>query len=111
MLTILPLLVKHTGWTLDIYFPSLLTSTKSDNLSCMTIVVHIQKVSMVVVALQHMCIVVTNQNDLYPLIQYLDCFMTLVPAGMRMWFSFVSNLISCCLSILIHVHKIYDTLN
>jgi hypothetical protein len=111
VLTILPLLVKHTGWTLDICFPSLLTSTKSDNLSCMTIVVHIQKVSMVVFALQLMCIVTTNQNALYPLIQYLDWFMTLVPAEMRVWFSFVSNLISCCLSILTHVHKIYDTLD
>ncbi len=111
MLTILPLLVKHTGWTLDICFLPLLKSTKSDNLSYMTIVVHIQKVSMVVVALQLMCIVMTNQNALYPLLQYLDWFMTLVPAGMRVWFSFVSNLISCCLSILIHVHKVYDTLN
>jgi hypothetical protein len=111
VLTILPLLVKHTGWTLDICFPSLLTSTKSDNLSHMKIVVHIQKVSMVVVALQLMCIVKTNKNALYPLIQYLDWFMTLVPAGMRVWFSFVSSLISCCLSILIHFHKIYDKLN
>ncbi len=53
-------------------------------------------------------IVTTKQNALNPLIQYLDWFMTLVPAGMRVWFSFVTNLISCCLSILIHVHKIYD---
>jgi hypothetical protein len=101
VLTILPLLVKHTGWTLDICFPLLLTSKKSDNLSCMTTVVHIQKVLMVVVALQLMCIVMTNPNALYPLIQYLDWFMILVPAGMRVWFSFVSNLISCCLSILL----------
>ncbi len=58
---------KALGWTLDICFPSLLTSKKSDKLSWMTIVVHLQKVSMVVVALQLMCIVTANQNALYPL--------------------------------------------
>ncbi len=109
MLSILPLVVKHTGS--GYLLPVIAYKTKSDNLSSMTIVVHIQKVLMVVIALQCMCIVMTNQNALYPLIQYLDWFMTLVPAGMRVWFSFVSNLISCCLSILIHVRKIYDTLN
>jgi hypothetical protein len=49
--------------------PTIAYKTKSDNLSSMTIVVHIQKVLMVVVALQRMCIVMTNQNALYPLIQ------------------------------------------
>jgi hypothetical protein len=38
-----------------------------------------------VVALQLMCIVTTNQNALYPLIKYLDWFMTLVPAGMHVF--------------------------
>ncbi len=94
MLTILPLLVKHTGWTLEICFPSLHASSKSDNLSCMSTVVRIQKVLMVGIALQLMCIVMTNQHALNPLRQYLDRFMKLVPAGMRAWFSFASNLIS-----------------
>ena len=42
MWSIHPLSVKHTGWTLHICFLSLLTSIKSENLSCMTIVVQIQ---------------------------------------------------------------------
>ncbi len=60
MLTILLLLVKHTGWKLHICFPSLLTNTKSHILFCMTIVVHIPKMLMVVVTLQLLCIVMTN---------------------------------------------------
>ncbi len=75
-LTILPLSVKHTRWTLHICSLSLLTSTKLDNLSYTTIVLHIQIVLMVVVALQHMCIVTTNPNAMYPRKQYLDWFMT-----------------------------------
>ena len=50
-LTILLLLAKHTGWTLDICFPSLLTNTISVKLSFMTIVVQIHTVLMGDIAL------------------------------------------------------------
>ncbi len=75
--------VNHTGWTWHICFLSLHTNIKLDNLSCMTIVVQIQVVLMVEVVLQIVCIVMTNPNVKYPLIQYLDWFMTLVLAEMR----------------------------
>jgi hypothetical protein len=65
-LTILPLSVKHTGWTLHICSLSLLTSTKLDNLSYTTIVLYIQIVLMVVIVLQHMCIATTKPNAMYP---------------------------------------------
>ncbi len=54
-----------------------------------------------------MCIVMSNQNALFLQILCLDWFMTfVVPVGMHAWFSFVSNNISCYLSILISVIKI-----
>ncbi len=71
-LTILLLLAKHTGWTLDICFPSLLTNTISVKLSFMTIVVQIHRVLMGGVALLHMCIVMTNQNAVFLQILCLD---------------------------------------
>ncbi len=59
------------------------------------------------VALLRMCIVMTNQNAVFLQILCLDCFMTfVVPVGMHAWFSFVSNNISCYLSILIPVNKL-----
>jgi len=64
------------------------------------------KMLMVFFALQLLCIVMTNQNAVYPQIQALDCVMTLLLAGMLELYYFVSNLISCCFSILILVHKI-----
>ena len=108
-LTILLLLVKHTdtGWTLDICFPSLLTNTRSVKISFVTIVVQIHTVSMGDLAMLHMFIVMTNQNTVFLQILCLDWFMTfVVPVGMHAWFSFVSNNISCYLSILIPVIKI-----
>ena len=72
MWIIRPLSVKHTGWTLHSCFLSLPTNIKSEDLYCMTIVVQIQIVLMVDVVLQLMCIVMTNPNVKYPLIQYLD---------------------------------------
>ena len=41
--------------------------------------------------LQLICIVMTNPNVKYPLIQYLDWFMTLMRMEMPVWFSFVIN--------------------
>ncbi len=86
-MTILLLLVKHTGWTLDICFPSLLTKTRSVKLSFMTIVVQIHTMLMGDVALLHMCNVMTNQNAVFLQILCLDWFMTfVVPVGMHAWF-------------------------
>jgi hypothetical protein len=66
-LTILPLLVIHTGWTLPLHicFLSLFISTKSCILFCTTIVGQTQQVLTVVGALQLLCILMTNQDAEY----------------------------------------------
>ncbi len=69
----------------------LMGEIKLEDLSCMTIVVQIQIVLMVNVVLQLIRIAMTNPNVKYPLIQYLDWFMTLMRMEMPVWFSFVIN--------------------
>ena len=87
--------VKKAHWMDSAYlFLSLLTNIKSENLSCMTIVVQIQLVLTVDVVLQLVCIVMTNPNVKYPSIQYRDSFMTLMQLEMPVWFTFVINHIS-----------------
>jgi hypothetical protein len=46
------------------------------------------------VVLQLVCIVMTNHNVKFPLLQYLDWFMTLMQVEMPVWFSFVIDHIS-----------------
>ena len=87
--------VSKAHWMDSAYcFLSLLTNIKSENLSCMTIVVQIPIVLTVDVVLQLICIVMTNPNVKFPLLQYLDWFMTLMQVEMPVWFSFVIDHIS-----------------
>ena len=57
-------------------------------------VVQIPIVLMVDVVLQLICIVMTNPNVKFPLLQYLDWFMTLMQVEMPVWFSFMIDHIS-----------------
>ncbi len=107
-LTILHMWVKHIGRTLDICFPSLLTNTRSVNLSFLTIVVQIHNMLMEDVVLLPMFIVMMKSNAVLQPILCLDWFMTfVVQVGMHAWFSFGNNNMSCCLSMLIHVIKLF----
>jgi hypothetical protein len=60
----------------------------------MTIVVQIPIVLTVDVDFQLICIVMATPNVKFPLLQYLDWFMTLMQVEMPVWFSFVIDHIS-----------------
>jgi hypothetical protein len=107
MLINLYLLVHLTGWILDVCSPSLFICTKSHILLFMTIVEHIQNILMAAGAFIPPCIVMTIHNAVWAPRQGVVWNTTLLLAGMRALFFFVSNLTTCYLSISTHVNK-YD---
>ena len=87
---------KYIGWMQHIYFPSLRTCIRSQDLSCMTFV----KGLMALDTSQHASIVMILRVAVYRVRLGRDSFTMLVQVGMLALFSLTIEVVTCCFIIM-----------